>query len=891
MKFTFSGLSEPEVQSARTKYGTNTITNIERETFWDKLWNNFKDPIIIILVVALMITLLLTFFGYTEWYESVGIALAVFIATFVATWSEHSNENEFQKLLEEASTILVKVFRDHKLIEIKINDLVVGDYILLQPGDTIPTDGYLVAGHLEVNEASLTGESEPIKKQATTTPESITDNNQVFRAALIEDGEAVMKVTAVGDKTRYGETMKEIISAEDRLSPLQEKLTHLGKQIAMFGYIGATFIFIAFMINHIFLQTDGGLSAYLANDMGDIIAHLVTAAILAIIVIVVAVPEGLPMMIAMVLALNMRKLLSVKVLVRKLLGIETAGSLTILFSDKTGTLTQGQLAVETFLTGDAQAWQNFAQLPPKLQEKLGFALRNNTSAVIDTSDPQNPTMVGADRTEQAMLRFVQPTLATEETLELVEVIPFNSNRKFSASQVQQGEQTLTLVKGASEVVLKNCQHYLDADGNPMPLTDQNALLEKMRDLSSRAMRVLAVAITDSPINDNQTLPANLTLIGIVGMRDALRTTSYESVKQAKQAGIQVVMITGDAKETAQAIANDVGLLNDDPNAKIMTSSELAQLTDDEVKTMLPHLCVVARAFPTDKSRLVKLAKELNWVVGMTGDGVNDAPAVKNADVGFAMGSGTEMTKESSDIVILDDNFSSLTKAVLYGRTLFKSIRKFLIFQLTVNISAILVAFLGPFFGFDLPLTMTQLLWINIIMDTLAGLAFAGEAALSRYLQEKPIPKNEPLISKDMWAAILVNGTVAAIASLIFLTYPPIRELFSGGHPVDSKEAEAVFLTAFFGFFVFMHAFNTFNARTQSLNLFEHIFDNKLFLGVILLIFTLQTVFIYIGGDILRTVPLQPIEWLYMLIFAVILIPVDLIRKAIRNRLFGNPVLT
>jgi Ca2+-transporting ATPase len=220
---------------------------------------------------------------------------------------------------------------------------------------------------------------------------------------------------------------------------------------------------------------------------------------------------------------------------------------------------------------------------------------------------------------------------------------------------------------------------------------------------------------------------------------------------------------------------------------------------------------------------------------MTGDGVNDAPAVKNADVGFAMGSGTEMTKESSDIVILDDNFSSLIKSVLYGRTLFKSIRKFLIFQLTVNISAILVAFLGPFFGFDLPLTMTQLLWINIIMDTLAGLAFAGEAALSRYLQEKPIPKDEPLISKDMWAAILVNGSVAALASLIFLTYPPIRELFSGGHPIDSKEAEAVFLTAFFGFFVFMHAFNTFNARTQSLNLFEHILDNKLFLGVILLI--------------------------------------------------------
>lgn len=891
MKFTFPGLSEQDVQTARAQHGTNTITNIERETFWDKLWNNFKDPIIIILVVALMITLLLTFLGYTQWYESVGIALAVFIATFVATWSEHSNENEFQKLLEEASTIFVKVFRNHKLVEISINDLVVGDHILLQPGDTVPTDGYLLAGHLEVNEASLTGESEPIKKQAASSddPASVTDDNRVFRAALIEDGEAVMQATAVGDKTRYGETMKEIISAEDRLSPLQEKLTRLGKHISTFGYIGATFIFVAFMINHIFLQTEGGLSVYLTYPIGDMITHLVTAAILAIIVIVVAVPEGLPMMIAMVLALNMRKLLAVKVLVRKLLGIETAGSLTILFTDKTGTLTQGQLAVETFLAGNAQEWQKFTEMPTKLQKNLGFAIRHNTGAVIDTSDPQNPTMVGADRTEQAMLRFVLPTLATPEEIDLVDVIPFNSSRKFSASQVVQGHQTLTLVKGASEVVLENCSHYLDADGNKIALTDQDSLLEKMHSLSTRAMRLLAVAITDSPIDDNKKLPANLTLIGVLGMRDALRTTAYQSVQQAKQAGIQVVMITGDAKETAQAIANDVGLFDQDKKAEILTSSELAQLTDEQVKAILPHLCVVARAFPTDKSRLVKLAKELNWVVGMTGDGVNDAPAVKNADVGFAMGSGTEMTKESSDIVILDDNFSSLIKSVLYGRTLFKSIRKFLIFQLTVNMSAILVAFLGPFFGFDLPLTMTQLLWINIIMDTLAGLAFAGEAALSRYLQEKPIPKDEPLISKDMWAAILVNGSVAALASLIFLTYPPIRELFSGGHPIDSKEAEAVFLTAFFGFFVFMHAFNTFNARTQSLNLFEHILDNKLFLGVILLIFTLQTVFIYIGGDILRTVPLQPIEWLYMLIFAVILIPVDLIRKTIRNRLFGNPV--
>jgi calcium-translocating P-type ATPase len=448
---------------------------------------------------------------------------------------------------------------------------------------------------------------------------------------------------------------------------------------------------------------------------------------------------------------------------------------------------------------------------------------------------------------------------------------------------------VTLVKGAPEVILQNCARCLDADGNPIDLSDQSALQTAMRELSSRAMRLLAVAVTDAPIDDSKALPPNLTLVGVFGMRDELRETSYASVKTAKNAGIHVVMITGDAKETAQAIAKDVGLLEDDPQAIILTSAELAQLSDEEVKQKLPHLYVVARAFPTDKSRLVKLAKELGLVVGMTGDGVNDAPAVKNADVGFAMGSGTEMTKESGDIVILDDNFSSLTKAVLYGRTLFKSIRKFLIFQLTVGISAVLVAFLGPFFGYDLPLTMTQLLWVNIIMDTLAGLAFAGEAALQRYMLEKPIRRDEPLINADMWSAILLNGLMVAFLSLLFLTSDWTHALFAGGHPVGTPEATAKFLTAFFTFFVFLHIFNTFNARTQGLNLFEHLFDNRLFPVIIPGIMLMQAFFITFGGQVLRTVGLSVSEWIAALLLAIIIIPVDLLRKAARNKWFGNPV--
>lgn len=894
MKFAFEGLNDQQVEKSRIEQGSNAVTSQTGETFWDKLVNNFKDPIIIILVVALFVTILLTIFGYSEWYESVGIALAVFVATFVATWSEHSNETAFQKLLEEASLIQVKVFRNNHLTQISINELVVGDYVLLQPGDTIPADGLLIGGHVEVSEAAITGESEPVKKKAMIAEDKVTEENRLFRATLVEDGEAVMRLTAVGDKTKYGETMKELISAEDRLSPLQEKLKVLGGHISTFGYIGATFIFVAFMVNNIFINPNPGvdsLASYFAQNTGLILSDVTTAAILAIIVIVVAVPEGLPMMIAMVLALNMKKLLSVKVLVRKLLGIETAGSLTILFSDKTGTLTQGQLAVEVFLTGHAQHCPSLESIPHPICQLTAFSLRNNTSAIIDLSDPTSPKMVGADRTEQAMLRFITPLLKQEKPLEIIDVIPFSSARKFSAMQVT-GEYNLTLVKGAPEVLLKNCTHYLDAQGNKIALTEGNfgELETQMTDLSRRAMRLLAVAVSENPLTENKELPIQLTLLGIFGMRDKIREESKHAVQLAKNAKIHVVMITGDAKETAQAIAHDIGLFTEDKQGKILTSTELAALSDDEVKQLLPHLYVVARAFPTDKSRLVRLAKEQGYVVGMTGDGVNDAPAVKNADVGFSMGSGTEMTKESSDIVILDDNFASLTKAVLYGRTLFKSIRKFLVFQLTVNMSAILVAFLGPFLGFDLPLTMTQLLWLNIIMDTLAGLAFAGEAALSRYMLEKPIPKEAQLINGEMWSSILINGSIVAILSVVFLTSELTRQLFTGGHPLGTLEAEASFLTAFFAFFVFIHVFNTFNARTQGLNLFEHIFENKLFLPIIGIITVIQVIMISFGGEIMRTVGLLPQEWGYVLLFALILMPIDLLRKWVRNLYFGNPVL-
>ena len=889
MKFSYPGLSDNAVSESRKIYGANVVTTQEAEGFLDKLRTNLKDPIIVILIVALAVTVFLAAMGFAPWYEGLGIAFAVVMATLIATWSEYSNENEFQRLLEEASKVKVKVFRNSTMVEILIDDLVVNDLVLLQPGDTVPADGYLLTGEIELNESALTGESETVKKTggADEKHSEAEEKYEMSRAALVVDGEAVMKVLEVGDKTKYGVTLKELTSAETRPSPLQEKLATLGRQISRFGYVGALFIAFSFMFNHIFLE-GGGWEIYFSKPAPEIIYHIVTAIILAIIIIVVAVPEGLPMMIAVVLSMNMRKLLKAKVLVRKLLGIETSGSLTILFTDKTGTLTQGKLTVSELLLGNAEHLQSYKEIPENLRETVSFALRNNTPASIDTGDPENPKIVGANPTGQALLRFLGADLAKQDDVKVKVNIPFNSSYKFSATQVE-GSQNLTMVKGAAEIVLAGCTHYLDVDGNKVEL-DSEKLKEEMLGLSKRAMRLIGLAVSNQDLGEENVFPSDLTLVGIFGLRDEMRKESKTAVETVRRAGIQVVMITGDAKDTAQAIAREVGILEKE-QALVLTSKELGEISDEELIKILPDMRVVARALPADKNRLVKLAKSMNWVVGMTGDGVNDAPAVKNADVGFSMGDGTDMTKESSDIVILDNNFISLTNAVRYGRTLLKSIRKFLIFQLTVNVAAILVAFLGPFFGIDLPLTMTQLLWVNIVMDTLAAFAFSGEAALKRYMNEKPIPKDESLISGDMWSAILIDGIFMASISLYFLTSDFVAGLFvCDAVRCPDPELNLVLLTGFFGFFVFMNNFNKFNARTEGLNLFEHITENRNFLVVVILIFFLQTSFTYFGGEVLRTVGLTLEEWFYVLAFAITIIPLDLTRKLLRNLFVGNPVV-
>eukprot|EP01112_Ceratiomyxa_fruticulosa_P022773 TRINITY_DN8456_c0_g1_i1.p1 TRINITY_DN8456_c0_g1~~TRINITY_DN8456_c0_g1_i1.p1 ORF type:complete len:930 (-),score=214.88 TRINITY_DN8456_c0_g1_i1:15-2804(-) len=909
MKYNIKGLTTEEAERSRQKYGANTLPPVKSETFFEKLMENFQDPLIHILMIALLITCVLAFLGYAEWFEGVGIAFAVFLATFVSTYSEYKNEASFQQLQADASRVKNNVFRNGNVENIFASEVVQGDSVLLQAGDKIPADGRLVQGELSVNQSTLNGEPWPTKK--TVAPQNynthvddsqvdFADHNLVFRGTVVEDGEAVLLVDAVGNKTHYGKLALELSTADTRESPLQVKLSNLADGISKLGYAGSILIAISFLFKQFVMDNNyqwDQIISYVTK--WQLSFHdIVTSIILAIIVVVVAVPEGLPMMIAIVLSLNMRKLLKAKVLVRKLLGIETAGSLDILFVDKTGTLTKGTFVPRTFVSGDTEVFNGFAQIPEQLRSVLSFVIRESTNSVV----AGNGELVAGNASDRALLEFLdKPSLNLQTGTETMSEILFNSQRKYAAAQLRvprsdavpqiliSGASSgssgsakfleITAVKGAPEIILPKCSHYYNSKGvySEMTKSKLERLVSEINTLSSNGIRVIAVATSREKLHQDNELPRELSLVGTIGVYDEIREESRKSIEVARAAGIQVVMITGDKKETAVNVAEQINLIKKGDSEKhgvVLTSQDLQRLSDEELRRYIPNLRVIARALPTDKSRFVNVAKSLNKVVGMTGDGVNDSAALKAADVGFAMGSGSEVSKEAADIVILNDNFASITEAVLYGRTIYKSIQKFIIFQSTINVSSLLIAFLGPFMGFDFPLTLIQLLWVNLVMDSLAALAFGGEPPLSRYMKEAPIKRDQAIITPYMWASILSGGAFVASMSIFWLTYDDIAAFFvRNGVPSDDA-----FLTAFFAFFIFLSVFNAFNVRTAKINIMDHITGNRGFILVIFLIFVVQISFSYIGGRILRTVGLTQREWIVVILGSMIIFPFDILRK-------------
>ena len=842
----YNGLSEKEVLESRKKYGTNELSKVKKKTFFKILLESLGDPIIKILLIALAIKLLFIFSKY-DWYETIGIAIAVALASFISTISEYGSEAAFSRLQDESSNVKVKVLRNNKLKEIPINDIVVGDIIKLSMGDAIPADGILVDGVLSTNESSLTGESKDIKKNI--------NNNKLYRGTTITEGFGKMLVKVVGNETEYGK-INLSIQEKDPDSPLKKRLYGLAKIISKIGYIGAIIVTLSYLFNVIVIQNNFDINLIMETITTPkvILNHLIYALTLTVTIIIVAVPEGLPMMITLVLSSNMKRMLKDNVLVRKPTGIETSGNIEYLLTDKTGTLTKGELEVTSFISPDMKIYKNESELKQSLlyNDIYNSIILNNESTISDN------TIIGGNSTDKSLIKF----LSFKKSNKIDKRIPFNSKDKYSAIYIND----VVYIKGASEVILPKCTKYKTSDNKEKLLLNKNIFLRNIENYTKKGIRVIAIA-KGSDIN-------NLTFLGFLTLKDELRSEAKEGISLIRNAGINVIMITGDAKDTAKNIATDSGIITSSKDL-ILTSDEFNKMSDNEIKRIVSNLKVVARALPQDKARLVNILESMNKVVGMTGDGVNDAPALKHANVGFAMGTGTEVAKEASDIVILDNNILSISKAILYGRTIFKSIRRFVVYQLTVNFTALFLSIVGSYIGVSTPITIIQMLWLNMIMDTFAGLAFSYEAPLKYYMENSPKKNDEPIINKYMYSQIICNAAYSALICILFLKVPIFKEII--------RSDEKYFMTAYFAMFIFIGIFNAFNARTERLNLLSNILKNKVFIFIFTFIITVQIILIYNGHELFRTYGLTLFELIFVIILAFTVIPIDFLRKIILKK--------
>ena len=859
------GLNDQEVLDNRQKFGDNKIIEAEPETFLDKFKDSFGDPMIKLLIAIACIMAIMAFLGYAEWGELIGIVISVLLVTGISAKTEMSSDNEYRKLKDGTKKELCKVYRNGKIVEIEVDDVVVGDRIIIQSGDKIPADGVLCSGAIAVDNSALNGESEECKKYAipndfiyrevAITGDTFVDKHSLFRGAVVVNGEGVLEVKKVGMMTMMGEMAKDM-QDDDVESPLKVKLSKLADSISKFGYIGAVVIAITLMIHKVIVA--GGVSPYFDLGMMYVFKDLLEVLMLAVVIIVMAVPEGLPLMIAIVLMQNTSKMLQNNVLVRKPIGIETAGSLNILFSDKTGTITKGELEVVEFFDGDLKDSYKSSNY---IKEYMGLCIGKNTGAMFDNNDK----VIGGNATDKALLKFLgKNEMNSLNDIKVIKSQGFNSANKYSGAELE----NVTVYKGAPERLLGKATKYINENGQVVQI-DKDKLNAKIDALADKAMRVLSFAYSQSELVED-TLPDDLVIVGFVGIRDDVRPEAKQAIKEVQNAGVQVVMITGDRKETAVAIAKDSGLIKSDDELAF-TSEELNKMTDDEIKAVITKIRVIARALPTDKSRMVRIAQELNLVCGMTGDGVNDAPALKRADVGFAMGSGTDVAKEAGSIVILDDNFKSIENAILYGRTIYNNILKFIKFQLTINVAAVAVSAISPFFGVEEPLKITHILWINLVMDGLGALALGAEPALKKYMSEKPKSRTQSLVNKNMMSQVLCAGAWLGVISFAFLKLPFFKELF---------ENEGQHLTAYFSMFVFSAVANGFNVRSEGINIFDHIKENKGFIKVMLAIVLVQIILSFVGGEIFSCTPFGIKGWLIIIVMSLTMIPVDMLRKII-----------
>lgn len=868
----YSGLTAAEVELSRCNHGSNRLTPPRKEPLWKLFLQKFGDPIIRILLLALLLSFGIACFEFVKGEEGVrifleptGILIAVLLATCISFWFEVKANRAFEVLNQVNDETPVQVIRDKHIMEVPKQDIVVGDIVLLNAGDEVPADGQLLeAVSLRMNESSLTGEQSARKSTdpAQADPEATYPTDQVMRGTTVTDGHGILRVMQVGDATEYGKVYTAAQIDDSIKTPLNEQLDGLGRVITYASYILAALILIGRTL--IYFQS---------HDMEwlPFLSYTLNSFMIAVTLIVVAVPEGLPMSVTLSLALSMRRMLKSQNLVRKMHACETMGATTVICTDKTGTLTQNQMRVHETCLEDPDS--------PLTDE--GIAV--NSTAWLDMTGPQ-PTVLG-NPTEGALLLWLQERgVRYEEIREacpVLEQLTFSTERKFMASVVRSaatGGDRILYLKGAPEILLSRCNTVQTPEGVAPLNTRREAIEASLTAYQQQAMRTLGLAYRflsdgEEPFEGDALRTASLTYLGTVAISDPVRSDVPSSVQSCMDAGIQVKIVTGDTPGTAREIGRQIGLwLPTDTDENQITGSEFAALSDEELRTRVGKIKIMSRARPMDKQRLVSLLQQQGEVVAVTGDGTNDAPALKKAHVGLSMGDGTAVAKEASDITILDNSFASIRRAVLWGRSLYKNIQRFILFQMTVNVAACLIVLIGAFMGTESPLTVTQMLWVNLIMDTFAAMALASLPPSESVMHEKPRRRSDFIITPAIARAIGLTGTgfvlllFGALEFMRHYDFPSLLALLQGGWQAHAPaELTRYELSLFFSLFVFLQLWNLFNAKAFDTrqSAFSQLLREPAFLGVLGIILTGQVLIVTFGGIMFNVQALSPADWLLL----------------------------
>lgn len=883
-----SGLSEDEVQINRAKYGDNLLTPPKRPSLWKLYLEKFQDPVVKVLLVAAIFSLIISFIEQ-EFAETIGIIFAILLATGIGFFFEYDANKKFDLLNAVNEETLVKVIRAGKVREVPRKDVVVGDIIILETGEEIPADGELIeALSLQVNESNLTGEPvvEKTTNEAEFDLEATYSSNLVMRGTTVVDGHGMMKVIKVGDATEIGKVARQSTEQSTEPTPLNIQLTKLANLIGKVGFTIAIATFLIFvtkdLYHYIGANEINGWHSYV-----DIAQIVLKYFMMAVTLIVVAVPEGLPMSVTLSLALNMRRMLATNNLVRKMHACETMGAITVICTDKTGTLTQNLMQVHE---PKFYALKEAKVLGDDFTSKLvSEGISVNSTAFLEDSEEQGKLKGVGNPTEVALLLWLNSLgrdyLAIREKSKVIDQLTFSTERKYMATLVHSGQtgKKVLYIKGAPEIVLSKCKEVVLSDGQVSAQDYKKTIDEQLMTYQNMAMRTLGFAYKIVDDNEDADCVAlvsanDLNFLGVVAISDPIREDVPAAVAKCQSAGIGIKIVTGDTPGTATEIARQIGLWTAaDTERNRITGVAFAELTDKEALERVRDLKIMSRARPTDKQRLVQLLQQKGEVVAVTGDGTNDAPALNHAQVGLSMGTGTSVAKEASDITLLDDSFNSIGTAVMWGRSLYKNIQRFIVFQLTINFVALLIVLIGAFMGTELPLTVTQMLWVNLIMDTFAALALASIPPSEKVMNDKPRKSDDFIITKPMRYNIIGVGTIflAVLMGLIF-------------YFTDAAGAMSVHdLTIFFTFFVMLQFWNLFNARVFGTtdSAFKGLSKSYGMELVVLAILGGQFCIVQFGGDIFRTEPLNFQTWVVIIATSSLVLWIGEIIRLVRRLIY------